>query len=115
MDAKTIANNLKDNTELILTTFEKVGLKVTNVGYCSIDDRGWMDLLVEVEVASGRDLEDDVIVKANFYDGSGSVIFSDEEEIFCDDFLGFDTIHMVMQEDRLAFDARKVKIYAAKD
>ena len=110
---KNIAANLNKNVDVVGATFDKYNLQVISYGFCGInEDNGWMQMLIEVATKPGEELEDDISVKANFYDANNTIIFSYEDEIYAEDFSGYDTLHLYLNEDNLAFDTAKVRLYA---
>lgn len=51
---------------------------------------------------------------SNFYDEDSTIIFSNDNTIDADEFSGYDTIHMYLNEDNLAFNMVKCRIFATR-
>ena len=53
-------------------------------------------------------------LKANFYDEDGVIIYSDESDIYADEFSGYDTIKISLHENNLAFNTVKCRIFVTR-
>lgn len=114
-DKEMIQKQLNKSTEILETTFDKFNLQVIGYGFCGIQQHnGWMELLIELTLTPGEKLTDDISIKSNFYDEDGTIIFYKNAYIDADNFLGYDTIHMNLYEDNLAFNTVKCRIFATK-
>lgn len=103
---KEVVNNNWSLCELIT---------VVTYGFCRIDeDTGNLDLLVEIEDESGFGIDHDLHLKVNLYNEDEEIIYSGGEYIYEDDFDGYDTVRIHMEEDGLAFNAVRCKIYMTK-
>ena len=90
-------------------------ITVVTYGFCRIDeDTGNLDLLVEIEDESGFGIDHDLHLKVNLYNEDEEIIYSGGEYIYEDDFDGYDTVRIHMEEDGLAFNAVRCKIYMTK-
>ncbi len=115
MDKNLIAKNLNKNVEVVTQSFDNYGIEVVSYGFCKINEEtGQLNLLVEIEDESGFGLEHDLQLKVNLYDEDGDIIYSDIEYIYADDFDGYDTIDFYLNEDGLAFNIARSKIYVTK-
>ena len=114
-DEKTIVNRLNRNVDVLESTLEKYNCRVISYGFCGIDtSNGWMQFLVEVATIKGSKLTDDIQLKVNLYDAQGVIIYSDEIDIDQDDFAGYDTLHFYLNENNVAYDAAKARLFAVK-
>lgn len=114
-DKEMIQKQLNKSTEILEMTFDKFNLQVIGYGFCGIQQHnGWMELLIELTLTPGEKLTDNISIKANFYDEDNTIIFYENKFINADKFLGYDTIHMYLNEDNLAFNTVKCRIFATK-
>ena len=114
-DVKTITNNLNRNVDVLEATFEKYNCQVISYGFCGINtSNGWMEFLVELATIDGTHLTDDIHIKVNLYDEQNIIIYSYDVEIDQEDFSGYDTLHFYLNEDNLAFDATRARLFAVK-
>lgn len=115
VDKELLQKQLNKSTEILEMTFDMFNLQVIGYGFCGIrEDNGWMELLVELALKPGERLEENVAIKANFYNEDGTIIFSCNNDIYFEDFSGYDTVHMYLSEDNLAFNMVKCRIYATR-
>ena len=114
MNTKAIAQRLNKSVEVLSVSFEQFSLKVTSFGFCSIDQDGWMEFLVELTSLQGSELVEDVCVKVNLYDTENTILYSKDITIEAENFSGYDTIHFFLEEDRLAFDTARTRHYATR-
>ena len=115
MDKNLIAKNLNKRVDVVESSFDNYGITVVTYGFCKIDEEtGSLDLLVEIEDESGFGIDQDLHLKVNLYDEDEEIIYSGGEYIYGDDFDGYDTIRIHMDEDGLAFNAVRCRIYMTK-
>ena len=114
MDKELLQKQLNKSTEILEVTFDKFNLQVLGYGFCGMNEQGWMQLLVELTSTPGEKLRDDVTIKANFYNEDNEIIFSSDDYIYKDDFTGYDTIKIYLNEDNLAFNMVKCRIFATR-
>lgn len=115
MDINAIAKNLNKNVDVVESTFSQNNLQVISYGFCGIDeDRGSMTLLVEIASINGNSISNRVDVKANFYDEDGVIIYSESKTVYEEDFAGYDTLSLYLNEDGLAFNAVKCRLFAVR-
>lgn len=55
----------------------KNNLQVISYGFCNISENGNMTLLIEIASINGNTINNQVYVKANFYDEDGVIIYSE--------------------------------------
>ena len=116
MDINALAKNLNKNVEIVESTFTQNNLQLINYGFCGINENnGWMDLLIEIATLEGTSINNSVLVKANFYDGDNIIIYSEDTKVDADDFEGYDTLHIYLFEDNLAFNAVKCRLFATRE
>lgn len=115
VDVEALRRKLNESVEVVEETFADFHLQVRGYGFCGIsEDSGWMQLLMEIASESGEKLEGNVEIKVNFYDKEGVIIYYCDSYV-CDEFFsGYDTIHKCLNEDNLAFNVARCKIFATK-
>ena len=110
-----VRKQLNKNVEVVESTFSNACLQLLGYGFCGINkENGWVQLLLEIATMPGEQLDDDVDIKVNFYDEEGIIIYSNNLHVYCEDFSGYDTVNMYLNENGLAFNAVKCKIFAKK-
>lgn len=115
MDINAIAKNLNKNVEVVESTFTQNNLQLISYGFCGIsEDNGWMELLIEIATLEGTSINNSVSVKANFYDGDNIIIYSYDTKVDANDFEGYDTVHLYLNENNLAFNAVKCRLFATR-
>lgn len=115
MDKAVLQKQLNKCAEVVEATFTKFNLQVLGYGFCGINENsGWLQLLLEVALLPGEKLEDNVRIKANFYDEENTIIYSYEDYIDLEEFSGYDTINLCLNEDNLCFNMNKCRIFATK-
>lgn len=115
MDTNAIAKNLNKNVDVVESTFSQNNLQVISYGFCGIsENNGWMELLIEIATIDGTLINDSVSVKANFYDEDNIIIYSYDTEVDADDFEGYDTLHLYLNENNLAFNAVKCRLFVTR-
>ena len=93
IDKEMIQKQLNKSIEILEMTFDKFNLQA---------------------LTPGEKLTEDIAIKANFYDEDSTIIFSNDNTIDADEFSGYDTIHMYLNEDNLAFNMVKCRIFATR-
>ncbi len=115
MDTNAIAKNLNKNVDVVESTFSQNNLQVISYGFCGISENsGWMELLVEIATLNGTSIINSISVKANFYDEDNIIIYSYDTKVDSEDFEGYDTLHLYLNEDNLAFNAVKCRLFATR-
>lgn len=114
MDTNAIAKNLNKNVDVVESTFSQNNLQVISYGFCGISENGSMTLLIEIASINGNSINSRVDVKANFYDEDGVIIYSESRTVYEEDFAGYDTLNMYLNEDGLAFNAVKCRLFAVR-
>ena len=113
MDYSKQAKELKNNTQVITSTFETSNLRVVDVSY----HKGVSFLAyVELVTIEGANIPYDVIVKINYYDHSGELYSSYSSDVVrADKFLGYDTITLYTLDDDYVLDhVAKARIYLVR-
>lgn len=115
IDVESLKKQLNKNVDIVEATFEKFHLQLLGYGFCGIDTRsGWMQLLIELASEPGESLQSDVEIKVNFYDEDNVIIYSYSSGLYEEDFSGYDTIHMRLNEDNLAFNTTMCRIFMTR-
>ena len=114
MDTNAIAKNLNKNVDVVESTFSQNNLQVISYGFCGISENGNMTLLIEIASINGSSINSRIDVKANFYNEDGVIIYSESKTVYEEDFAGYDTLNMYLNEDGLAFNAIKCRLFAVR-
>ena len=115
MDKDILQKQLNKCVEVVEATFAKFNLQLLGYGFCGINEsNGWLQLLLEIALLPGEKLEDNVRIKANFYDEENTIIYSDDGYLDTEEFSGYDTIALFLNEDNLRFNMSKCRIFATK-
>ena len=111
-----LANSLKQNTEIMEATFRKCNLKVLQFSYRPYsDDDADCQLIIEVSTIDGDSIEDDVFLKINLYDENGEIIYNTEEDIYSDEYAGYDTFNISLRRNnRILKEAKSARIFVSK-
>ncbi len=89
------AARLRENIQVITSTFESNNLRVLNVG-CKpySDDDADALVFVELTTINGSSIPCDLEVKVNLYDSNGVLYMSNSEYLPEDEFSGYDTLQI---------------------
>jgi hypothetical protein len=115
----TIEAFLRERTDVIEPMFEQLNLRLLGFGYRVVGDNHWMILDFEVAAIEGTSLRVPegsvgVQVKASLYDASGNMLCSSEGHVSVNNFMGYDTGHILFYTDGIALAADKARIFAAR-
>lgn len=111
-----IAKELKNNTEIIQSTFDKFKLNIIQFVYkpYSENDADCI-LIIEVSSCEGEDVTENAYIKINLYDDEGSIIMTQSHYISAEDFAGYDTFEILLYKDGKTLDeAKSAKLYMSK-
>ena len=101
MNYQYLANELRKKIQVLTNTFEAFNLQVLNIGaHACSDDDGDLEVLIEIASINGSTIPDDVTIKLNLYDESGSIYLHREESLYAEDFGGYDTIQIDCYDDK---------------
>lgn len=115
MDIEVLKKQLNKSVDIVEATFKNFHLQLLGYGFCGIrEDTGWMQLLIEIASEPGERLQENVDIKVNFYDEDDVIIYSDCMTLYEEDFSGYDTIHMNLLEDNLAFNTVKCRAFVTR-
>lgn len=111
-----LAKELKKNIQIMTNTFESNNLQVLNIGCKPYSDNDSdFDLYVELAAISGSDLKYSCKAKINLYDEDNELYMTKEEDIYKDDFSGYDTITISCYDNRKTLKiATKGRLYLTK-
>lgn len=110
-----ITKQLNKNVDVVESTFKQNNLQVISYGFCGVrDDNGWMEFLIEIISIDGAFIKDSIKIKVNFYDENDTIIYSDDKMVLANHFDGYDTLHLYLQEDNLAFNTVKCRLFATR-
>ena len=87
-----LAKNLKNNIEIMTSTFENNNLQLLNTGIknCGGDDADF-SFIFEVSAKKGSSIKEDLSIGLNLYNKDGEIIYHDICVINCESFQGYDT------------------------
>lgn len=110
------SNNLNKRLQILEDTFEENNLKVMATACKPFSDyNGDLYVYVELSTISGRRIKNDIHLKINLYDVDGNLYMSDYEDIFADEFTGYDTVTIECKDSQHVLDrAYKGKLYVIK-
>lgn len=115
IDVEVLKKQLNKSVDIVEMTFKNVHLQLLGYGFCAIrEDTGWMQLLIEIASEPGERLQENVDVKVNFYGEDDVIIYSDGMTLYEEVFSGYDTIHMYLNEDNLAFNTVKCRVFVTR-
>ena len=109
---KAVVDGLNHNTKIIEESFSRNNLRVIGTGFCSLDDHGFITLLLEVVTLLGHSISTKVCITANMYSDDDTVICSKSWLLRPDYFQGYDTIGFAFYEENIAFNTAFCRIYA---
>ena len=116
MKYRIAAKNLNRRLQILESTFEENNLKVLATGCKPCNDNDG-DLLVYVEMVSltGKKIKNDLLLKINIYNADGELYMSDSEDIYADEFNGYDTITINCKDSHHVLDhAYNGKLYVVQ-
>ena len=110
------SKNLNKRLQILEFTFEENNLKVIATGCKPFNDyNGDLYVYVELSTISGKKLKNDLRLKINLYDVEGNLYMSAFEDVFADEFAGYDTITIECKDSQHVLDrAFKGKLYVIK-
>lgn len=112
------AKKLKQNTEIIDTTFEKHNLQVIDFSIRpESEDESDSDFAIVFEICSldGGSIDGCIQVKANLYDANGNIYAIKDEHIFASSFEGYDSFEIGVWINEKALDIIKaIRVFAKK-
>lgn len=101
------AKQLKQNTKVVMNSFQTSGLSVTSFNI-KPDSDGACTFYIELQ---GQSLTRDVEIKVNLYDKEGD-IYTMEKTTLYDDFNGYDTISIFFSDEDILNCVSAARIYA---
>lgn len=115
IDIEVLKKQLNKSVDIVEVTFKNYHLQLLGYGFCGINENnGWMELLIEIASEPGEILQEDVDIKVNFYDEDNIIIYSYSSTLNEEEFSGYDTIHMYLNEDNLAFNTVKCRAFVTR-
>lgn len=108
-----LAQQLRNNIDILDGTFEKCDLEVLSVGISDVNNYGWFSIIVEILKKNSEKLEDNIKIKVNAYDEDG-IIYSESAYINAEKFLGYDTAIIYCHENNLIYRTNKIRIFLTK-
>ena len=89
------AARLRENIQVITSTFESNNLRVLNIGCKPYnDDDADVSVYVEISTISGPSIPCDLEIKINLYDSNGILYMTKSEYLPEDEFNGYDTVEI---------------------
>lgn len=109
---------LKEHTEILEYTFERLNLKVMSIAYSGDRTDSELDLWVELTAINGGKIKTPrnvyagiVHIKVNFYE-NGCLLCSSEKSFDKSSFCGYDTIHIDISYDDILSRATSARLFA---
>lgn len=106
-------SSLRENTEIIGSTFNKLGLNVLQQSWqMSCDDSICLNCFVEIEGDVRLVDETYFTIKVVLYDAKGNIVCTETSNININDFVGYEADKIVVYDENAIFNACKARIYA---
>ena len=89
------ASIMRDNTQIIETSFEKVGIHLIQFNWTDKYSNA-LHCIIEIATSNDEVLQKhyNVVIQGNVYDENGSILDHQEEYIWIEKFIGYDTIEL---------------------
>ena len=102
---------LRKNTDIVNTTFERLGLQVLQQSWQLEGEEGFLNCFVEFAGNIDLPSEDYFTLKANIYDADGVIIYSETSTIKKANYLGYETKKIQFYDEGAVLKARKARIF----
>ena len=93
---------------------ERMQVNLGNLSVKVEDEDKWVTIFCEVHPKHGTNIDSDMDIECILYDKGGAIIGKENEQIYSDDFFGFEIVEFNFQEDGIADQIGKIKIYPKK-
>lgn len=112
-----LAKDLKKNTTIMTSLFQKNNLEVLSFSYRPYsDDDADCEMLIEISTCSGRTLTDDVAIKVNLYDSNDEICFTEEYRLYADEFEGYDTLSLALYDNgKTLLKAKSARLFVTRN
>lgn len=105
---------LRKNTEVLESTFERAGLQYISHSWQLCNVKGGLDCYVEVTGDPDNIKDNYLTIKANLYDADGSIIKMEFALINVEEFSGYETKNIMFYDEGLLFRVSKARIFAVR-
>ena len=100
MNYNDLAKELKKNTDVVESTFEKNNLKLLRFRYRPYgEDDADCVLLIEFSADEGLEIPNSLFIKVNLYDDNDDIYLTDNTYINAETFSGYDTKALYLTDD----------------
>jgi len=110
---KKTGKSLKKKIETIEAFEERMQISLENFTV-KVDEEKWVKILCEVHPISGTSINTNMHIECILYDYENSILDKTDTYIDSEDFFGFEIIELNFQEDGIADEISKIKIYPKK-
>lgn len=114
MEIDNLRVQLNNCVEILENTLNDLNLQIINYGISHISDDGGYNVILEIVSVSNASISQNVVIKVNVYEENNSIIATEHQTIFKEDFSGYDTLEVWLQIDNLAYNTSKIRIFAVK-
>lgn len=111
---KQLEKNLLNRIERLEAFEERLGVSYQNISIKIDNEQNWFTLFYELHSKTGTTLNEHLYIHCTLYDKDGLIITEDSGIISCKTFFGFQVIKTRFQQDGIAKDVSKIRIYPSK-
>lgn len=111
---KIIGKSLKQKIERLEAFEERIQIRMENFSVKIEHEEKWVTLFCEVYPLNGTNISSDFSVECILYDNEGSIIAKESANIYSDEFFGFEVVEFNFQEDGIADEIGRIRIYPKK-
>ncbi len=110
---KIIGEILKQKIERLKPFEERMQIKMENFSV-KVNDNKWVRLFCEIHPVDGTTINSHINIECILYNKEGAIIEKDYANVDSEEFLGFDVIEFNFQEDGIADEIGRIRIYPKK-
>jgi len=110
---KKIGKRLIKKIETLEAFEERMQIRLENFTI-KVDEEKWVRILCEVYPINGATINSDMHIECILYDKENSILEKDDTYITSEDFFGFEVVELNFQEDGIADEIDKIRIYPKK-
>jgi len=110
---KEIGKRLIKRIERLEAFEERMQIRLENFTI-KVDEEKWVRILFEVYPIDGTTIDSNMNIECILYDKENSILEKDYTYITSEDFFGFEVVELNFQEDGIADEIDKIRIYPKK-
>lgn len=110
---KKIGKALINKIERLEAFEERMQIRFENFTI-KVDEEKWVRILFEVYPINGTTINSSMDIECILYDKENSILEKDYTYINSEDFFGFEVVELNFQEDGIADEINKIRIYPKK-